>query len=131
MSEELEEICFVSEELDKVVTDIIEGILSNKQYEEREVPRWINEVNEAVTAKLVDQQRPFKFLVNTLIMQRKGANVIITHNNYWDSTFDYGLVVVWPKEKTAKSESNNKETIQCMVSVYALSALNGMSYTKN
>lgn len=54
-------------------------------------------------AKLVDMQRPFKFLVNTMIMQRKGASVSIVHNNYWDGTFDQNVVVVWPKEKPGKS----------------------------
>lgn len=48
-------------------------------------------------AKLVEMQRPFKFLVNTMVMQRKGANVVTTHNNYWDSTFDESVVVIWPK----------------------------------
>lgn len=48
-------------------------------------------------SKLVDMQRPFKFLVNTMIMQRKGASVSIVHNNYWDGTFDQNVVVVWPK----------------------------------
>lgn len=94
------------------------------------MPRWINDINEALMAKLVDMQRPFKFLVNTMIMQRKGANVSIVHNNYWDGTFDQNVVVIWPKEKPGKSEQS-KETIQCMVSVSALSCLNGMSYTKN
>ena len=48
-------------------------------------------------AKLVEMQRPFKFLINTMVMQRKGANVVATHNNYWDSTFDESVVVIWPK----------------------------------
>lgn len=101
-----------------------------KQYEEGETCGWINEINEKVMAKLVEMQRPFKFLVNTLVMQRKGANVVTTHNNYWDSTFDEGLVVIWPKEKIGKTEQN-KENMQCIVSVYALSLLNGMSYSRN
>jgi hypothetical protein len=48
-------------------------------------------------AKLVDMQRPFKFLLNTVIMQRKGANVALTHNNFWDSAFDQAFVILYPK----------------------------------
>lgn len=48
-------------------------------------------------SKLIDYQRPFKFFINTMIMQRKGAHVAIAHNNYWDSSFDQNVMVVWPK----------------------------------
>ena len=63
-------------------------------------------------------------------MQRKGAHVSTTHNNYHDSEFDQNAVVVWPKQKSSKNDQS-KDTIQCMVAIYALSALNGNSYTKN
>jgi hypothetical protein len=36
-------------------------------------------------AKLFEVQKPFKFLINTMIMQRKGANVAISQSNYHDS----------------------------------------------
>lgn len=64
-------------------------------------------------------------------MQRKGANVAIVHNNYHDSEFDQSTVVTWPKQKTGKAADQSKDTIQCMVSIYTMSALNGNSYTKN
>jgi methylmalonyl-CoA mutase N-terminal domain/subunit len=97
MSEELEEISFSSEEFDKVITDIIEGILVPKTYDEKEAQKWINDINEAVMAKLIDMQRPFKYAINTMIMQRKGANVAVSHNNFWDSAFDQSIMVIWPK----------------------------------
>ena len=79
--------------------------------------------------KLIDSQKPFKFLINTMIMQRKGANVITVHNNYSDSVFDLYTIISWPKEKAGKLEQS-KETIQCMVSVYVMSALNGLTYSR-
>lgn len=53
-------------------------------------------------AKLVDSQKPFKFIINTLIMQRKGANVMVVHHNHHDTDFDSNMVVIWPKEKVGK-----------------------------
>lgn len=47
--------------------------------------------------KLVDHPRPFKFLLNTLIMQRKGAHVIVSNSNYWDTGLDQSMVIIWPK----------------------------------
>ena len=61
------------------------------------VPTWINEINETVMEKLVEHPRPFKFLLNTLIMQRKGASVIISNSNFWDTGLDQSMVITWPK----------------------------------
>lgn len=130
MSEEMEEISFPIEDSDKMVYDIIDSILAPRVYDERQVPQWINEVNQTVMAKLVEFQRPFKYLINCLIMQRKGASTVIANSNYWDTGFDQGFVVVWPKEKPNKAEQS-KESIQCMVSVYAMSMLNSLSVFKS
>jgi hypothetical protein len=80
--------------------------------------------------KLVATQKPFKYLLNTMIMQRKGASVVIAQSNYWDTQLDSAFTVVWPKEKAGKAELS-KNTIQCMVSVYAMTCLNGNSLIKN
>ena len=41
-----------------------------------------------------------------MIMQRKGANVIVTNSNYWDTGLDQSLVILWPKEKAGKAEQS-------------------------
>ncbi len=47
--------------------------------------------------KLVECQKPFKYLINTMIMQRKGAHVVISQSNYWDTGLDSYFTVIWPK----------------------------------
>jgi hypothetical protein len=47
--------------------------------------------------KLVATQKPFKYLINTMIMQRKGASVVVAQSNYWDTQLDSAFTVVWPK----------------------------------
>jgi len=42
-------------------------------------------------------QKPFKYFVNTMIMQRKGASVVIAQSNYWDTQLDSTFTVIWPK----------------------------------
>jgi hypothetical protein len=86
--EELEEISFPNEELEKIIHETIEAELGTKNYEEKEVGHWINRINEVIMEKLVVHQKPFKYLLNTLIMQRKGANVVVSQSNIWtpDST---------------------------------------------
>lgn len=43
--EELEEISFPNEELEKIIHETIEAELGTKNYEEKEVPHWINRIN--------------------------------------------------------------------------------------
>jgi hypothetical protein len=35
-------------------------------------------------SRYMDIQKPYKYLINTIIMQRKGANAALVHNNYYD-----------------------------------------------
>ena len=79
--------------------------------------------------KLVSTQKPFKYLVNCMVMQRRGTSVVISHSNTWDTGLDSWFTVVWPKETPNKAEKS-KSTIQCMVSVYAMTVLNSNSLIK-
>jgi hypothetical protein len=47
--------------------------------------------------KLVSTQKPFKYLINSMIMQRKGASVVIAQSNYWDTGLDSAFTALWPK----------------------------------
>jgi dynein light chain Tctex-type 1 len=58
---------------------------------------WINEINEMIMEKLVSIQKPFKYLVNCLIMQRKGASVVVSQSNSWDTGLDSCFTLIWPK----------------------------------
>lgn len=80
--------------------------------------------------RLVAVQKPFKYLVNCLIMQRKGASVVVSQSNSWDTGLDSWFTVIWPKETPNKAEKS-KMTIQCMLSVYAMTILNSNSLIKS
>jgi hypothetical protein len=124
--EEMDEILLPNDELEKIIQETVEAELGSKVYEEKEVPHWINRINEILIEKLAQQQKPYKYLVNTMVMQRKGANVVVAQSNIWDTGLDSHFTLAWPKETANKSEKS-KQTIQCMVSVYAMSTLNSNS----
>ena len=52
---------------------------------------------------MVQQQKPYKYLVNTMIMQRKGANVVVSQSNIWDTGLDSHFTIAWPKETANKA----------------------------
>jgi hypothetical protein len=75
-----------------------------------------------VLKKLTETQKPYKYIVNCLIMQRNGAGCVVSHTTYWDSGNDVIASVGWPKDKPTKTEVS-KDSIQCMVSVCAVSLI--------
>lgn len=89
------------------------------------VPKWINEISEDLIKKLTEAQKPYKYMVNCLIMQRNGAQCVFAHSSYWDTGADLSACLVWPKDKQTSKSEQNKATIQCMVSVYAISLVSG------
>ncbi len=100
----------------------IELVLLGKQYSEKMVPKWINEICEDVLKKLTETQKPYKYMVNCTIMQRNGAAMVVSHTAYWDTGNDVMASVGWPKEKQTKPDAP-KDTMHCMVSVYAISLI--------
>lgn len=49
-------------------------------------------------SKLVETQKPYKYLINTLITQRKGANLSVATSSLYDSVSDQSMYVyMYPK----------------------------------
>ncbi len=42
--------------------DSIEQVLANAQWDEKQVPQWINEICEKSIKQLVELNRPYKFI---------------------------------------------------------------------
>ena len=53
---------------------------------------------------LLDLGKPYKYIVNVVIMQKNGAGAFITTSNFWDTVADGCVIINWPKEKQAKGE---------------------------
>ena len=94
---------------------VIEEVLSNRVYDEREVPRWINEICERVVKNLYDSRKPFKYMVSCLIVQKTDASLqTCTACNYEGGT-DMTIQILWPKEKS--KEPANK-TLNCILTLF-------------
>ena len=89
-----------------------------KQYSEKQVPHWINDICEDIVKKLVALKKPYKYMTNCMIMQKNGAGCVISHSSFWDSGADVSASLMWPNKQTKAEQS--KSTIQCMAAVYAI-----------
>ena len=53
-----EELAFVSEEIDQLVTPIIENVLKNENFDEKKVAQWIDKICEQSMQELVNLGKP-------------------------------------------------------------------------
>ena len=77
----------------------MEGVLKDKIYNELLVQGWIDEICSNITLELVSANRPFKYFVSAVIMQKNGAGFHVAHSCHWDAANDNVLVARWPNEK--------------------------------
>lgn len=111
-------MAFKEDEVGKIVNDVIDLYLKDRNYEEIKVPQWTNQILEELDIRLCALKKPFKYVSTALIMQRNGAALHSSTSCYWDSTRDGMQVVSWPRIR-----DNLNKTMYCIVTVFALSIL--------
>jgi dynein light chain Tctex-type 1 len=77
------------------------------------VPQWVNAICEGVVADLTALEKPFKYMVTCVIMQRNGAGIHTANSCFYDTVNDGMAQYKWPKEK-----QNDQKTMYCIVTVF-------------
>ncbi|KDO19516.1 hypothetical protein SPRG_15331 [Saprolegnia parasitica CBS 223.65] len=85
----------------------IETTLKDTVYNRKKVNDWTNSLVALVLNGLQNLNKPFKYAVTCLIMQKTGAGVATAAACYWDTVLDGYCTVLW-----------ENSTIQCVVTVY-------------
>ena len=112
-----EELAFVSEEIDQLVTPIVESVLKNEDYDGKKVAQWIDKICEQCMEELVELGKPFKYIVTAMIMQKNGAGVHSANSLFVDPSKDGIVSVKWPTDK----KGDGSKTMYCIVNVLAVS----------
>ena len=89
-----EEPEFVSEEVIQVIKSCIEATLSNTVYNKDKLNGWCNRVVEGCIKGVLKMDKPFKYVVTCIIMQKNGAGLTTTATCFWDQTSDGECVLV-------------------------------------
>mmetsp|Transcript_10270 Transcript_10270/g.33123 ORF Transcript_10270/g.33123 Transcript_10270/m.33123 type:complete len:103 (+) Transcript_10270:71-379(+) len=74
-----------------------------------QVGQWTSNVVENCLKKLTDFNKPFKYVVTTIIMQRNGAGLHTASSCFWDNTTDGSRTVKW-----------ENKSIYCITTVFGL-----------
>lgn len=105
----------VEGEVEPLVIRCIEAHLKDVSYEERMVTTWVNYICEDAIQALNELAKPFKYIVNVIIMQNTGAGMHAAISEYCDGVNDGVCVVKWPSEKN--KDSGN---CCCIVTVFGV-----------
>ncbi len=81
-----EELLISSEDIKVVVKDAMQAVLEeteNVQYDHVKSAHWVNRICEICLAKLTAKRKPYKFIVNALIMRKTGAGLHVCSSAFW------------------------------------------------
>mmetsp|Transcript_30433 Transcript_30433/g.35098 ORF Transcript_30433/g.35098 Transcript_30433/m.35098 type:complete len:121 (+) Transcript_30433:141-503(+) len=101
---------FSVEDVETVVKGAIGIVLNDTMYNPKKVNDWSNSIIDSSLKGLQSLNRPYKYAITVIIMQKNGAGLVSAASTYWDLSKDGLCKVNW---------ENN--TIHCLVTVYGLS----------
>jgi dynein light chain Tctex-type 1 len=92
-----------------LIDDAIEPVLGTNVYQPKKVHGWCSAVVEGALKKLQGSNKPFKYVVTCIIMQKNGAGLHTASTCYWDTLTDGSCSVRW-----------ENATMHAIVTVFAL-----------
>merc|ERR1712193_149630 len=100
---------FEFDSMTNFIKESIENTIGGNGYAHPKVSQWTNAVVESCLASLTKLQKPFKYIVTCVIMQKNGAGLHTASSCYWDNSTDGSCTVRW-----------ENKTMYCIVSVFGL-----------
>eukprot|EP00871_Galdieria_phlegrea_P002786 jgi/Galph1/3508/GphlegSOOS_G2146.1 len=73
---------------EQVAREIIEQTVGEENYEHSKTVEWTNQICEKILNKMVEQGKPFKYIVSCSLLQRRGAGFHTATTCYWDAECD-------------------------------------------
>eukprot|EP00163_Fabomonas_tropica_P028211 TRINITY_DN569_c0_g2_i4.p1 TRINITY_DN569_c0_g2~~TRINITY_DN569_c0_g2_i4.p1 ORF type:complete len:114 (+),score=11.32 TRINITY_DN569_c0_g2_i4:223-564(+) len=104
-----EESAFVAEDVQSIIKDSVDATLQNQTYHHSKVPQWTSNVVEQCLKRLTVLNKPFKYVVTTIIMQKNGAGLHTASSCYWDNASDGSLTYRW-----------ESKSMYCITTVFGL-----------
>lgn len=101
---------FIVDDVSKIIKEAIEQTIGGNAYQHDKVNHWTSVVVEMCLAVLTKLQKPYKYIVTCMIMQKNGAGLHTASSCFWNNETDGSCTVRW-----------ENKTMYCIVSVFGLS----------
>ena len=99
----------MAEDVSTIIKDSLDTVLQGQQYLSDKVGQWTNDCMESCLKRLTALNKPFKYVVTCLIMQKTGAGLHTAASCFWDNSTDGSRTVRW-----------ESKTMYCICSVFGL-----------
>ncbi|CAF0795390.1 unnamed protein product [Adineta ricciae] len=101
---------FIVDEVSNITKEAIEATIGSQSYQQAKINTWTSNIVEAILNSLTKLNKPFKYIVSCVIMQKNGAGLHTASSCFWDNTTDGSCTVRW-----------ENKTMYAIVSVFGLS----------
>eukprot|EP00696_Hemimastix_kukwesjijk_P019762 gnl/Hemi2/9129_TR3170_c0_g1_i1.p1 gnl/Hemi2/9129_TR3170_c0_g1~~gnl/Hemi2/9129_TR3170_c0_g1_i1.p1 ORF type:complete len:114 (+),score=36.73 gnl/Hemi2/9129_TR3170_c0_g1_i1:56-397(+) len=104
-----DEASFQEEDTKQIIKDACDSVLKDQLYTHTKVQQLTSNVVEAVLRRMTQLNKPFKYVVTCMILQRNGAGLHTASSCYWDNAVDGAATFKW-----------ENKSMYCIVTVYGL-----------
>lgn len=87
------ETSFVVDEVSNVIKESIEATIGSQSYQQSKINTWTSNIVESILNSLTKLNKPFKYIVSCVIMQKNGAGLHTASSCFWDNTTDGSCTV--------------------------------------
>ncbi len=101
---------FVVEDVETVIKSAIGSVLNDTLYNPKKVNDWSNNIIAGALKSLQSLNRPYKYTITVIIMQKNGAGLVSSVSTFWDVQSDGLCKVMW-----------ENKTMHCVVTVFGMS----------
>mmetsp|Transcript_26479 Transcript_26479/g.90368 ORF Transcript_26479/g.90368 Transcript_26479/m.90368 type:complete len:124 (-) Transcript_26479:218-589(-) len=112
-----EELAFIPEQVEPMLTNVLAAVLANEVYEDAKVPVWIDSICEKSMESLAKLSKPFKYIVTCLIIQKNGAGIHSAQSCFWDVSNDNCARVAYP---LANKREVQDSRMYCVVTCFGV-----------
>ncbi|XP_029452503.1 dynein light chain Tctex-type 1-like [Rhinatrema bivittatum] len=105
----VEETTFIVDEISNIIKDAIECTIGGSIFHPNRVNHWSTTVVETALSQLTKLEKPFKYIVSCVIMQKNGSGMHEANACFWDNNTDGSCTVKW-----------ENKTMYCIVSAFGL-----------
>ncbi len=100
---------FSPEDVETILRGAIHNNLNEHSYNPKKVNEWTNAIVTQTLKELHALNRPFKYVITCIIMQKTGAGLTTAVSMHWDAKKDGSCKIPW-----------QNSTMHCIVTVYGV-----------
>lgn len=101
------ENAFVVDEVSMIIKESVENAIGVNMYQHNKVNQWTSNIVEQCLKRLTALNKPFKYVVSVVMLQKTGAGLHTASSCFWDNNTDGSCTVRW-ENKTISANRQPK-----------------------